>query len=271
MVTRAEQHANYQTFINKFTPKLTTDDCMTPPRIYDTVKDWAVEHYHIHDRPIVRPFYPGGDYEHYTYPANCVVLDNPPFSILSKITDFYLARGIDFFLFAPGLVSLNYCANRTRVNIVACRARIVYENGAKVATSFITTLGDTFIINAPDLVQRVAETIETMSGKQKKSLLRYEYPDNVITSSRLGELSEHGVSITIQRDEARFIRELDAQRPYKKGIYGSGLLVSDTVARKYHQAAQTIHAADHVWQLSQREQRIIQQLNQQSQENNHHA
>lgn len=31
----------YQEFVDKFKPKLTTDDCYTPPLIYDTVRDWA--------------------------------------------------------------------------------------------------------------------------------------------------------------------------------------------------------------------------------------
>lgn len=40
-------------------------------------------------RTIVRPFWPGGDYEDFDYPTGCVVIDNPPFSILSKIVRFY--------------------------------------------------------------------------------------------------------------------------------------------------------------------------------------
>lgn len=47
-------------------------------------------------RPIVRPFYPGGDYINFDYPADCVVIDNPPFSILAQIVAFYAKRGIDY-------------------------------------------------------------------------------------------------------------------------------------------------------------------------------
>ncbi|MFR0556541.1 hypothetical protein [Pseudoscardovia radai] len=53
------------------------------------------------DVPIVRPFWPGTDYERAQYPDGCVVVDNPPFSILAKIIRFYQAHGIRFFLFAP--------------------------------------------------------------------------------------------------------------------------------------------------------------------------
>ena len=40
----------YQAFVEKFKPKKTTDDCYTPPLIYETVRDWACEEYGI-DRP----------------------------------------------------------------------------------------------------------------------------------------------------------------------------------------------------------------------------
>ena len=32
---------NYEEFVEKFKPKLTTDDCYTPPTIYDIVADGA--------------------------------------------------------------------------------------------------------------------------------------------------------------------------------------------------------------------------------------
>lgn len=82
---------------------------------------------------VVRPFYPGGDYESLVYPDNCVVIDNPPFSIVSQIVRFYLKRGIKFFLFAPHLTLFSADLDCTRI---VCGAAIVYENGAKVNTSF---------------------------------------------------------------------------------------------------------------------------------------
>ena len=54
----------YEEFVEKFKPKKTTDDCMTPPLVYDAVKDWACAEYGIDPESIVRPFWPGGDYEH---------------------------------------------------------------------------------------------------------------------------------------------------------------------------------------------------------------
>lgn len=95
--TLFDDNPAYDAFVDKFKPKKTTDDCYTPPLVYDAVRDWACTEYGINPACIVRPFYPGGDYERFDYPDDCVVLDNPPFSILVKICQFYLNRGINFF------------------------------------------------------------------------------------------------------------------------------------------------------------------------------
>lgn len=89
----------YAEFIEKFKPKKTTDDCYTPGNIYDVVLSFAVKEYGLEGREVLRPFYPGGDYENTDYPDGCVVIDNPPFSILSKICAFMTnAELITFYL-----------------------------------------------------------------------------------------------------------------------------------------------------------------------------
>lgn len=142
----------YEEFVEKFKPKLTTDDCYTPPEVYEAVKSWAVKEYKLGDREIVRPFYPGGDYEHFTYNDNAAVIDNPPFSILSKIIDFYLERGINFFLFAPHLTL--FSGNRNICYLIT-GAKIIYENGANVSTSFITNMDEYKIKVVPDLLKKI--------------------------------------------------------------------------------------------------------------------
>lgn len=86
----------YEQFVEKFKPKKTTDDCYTPPLIYDGVADWVCTEYGINRDAFCRPFYPGGDYETFDYTGK-IVVDNPPFSILSKILRFYIERNINFF------------------------------------------------------------------------------------------------------------------------------------------------------------------------------
>lgn len=93
---------NYEEFIEKFKPKKTSDDCYTPDNVYNAVADFVSEKYNVDKLTFCRPFYPGGDYEHYDYKGK-IVVDNPPFSIISKICTFYSENNIKFFLFAPSL------------------------------------------------------------------------------------------------------------------------------------------------------------------------
>ena len=77
-MTRKEKFNDYEGFVEKFKPKKTPDDCYTPASVYEAVKDWACRAYGIDPDKTLRPFWPGGDYEALAYPADAVVLDNPP-------------------------------------------------------------------------------------------------------------------------------------------------------------------------------------------------
>lgn len=238
----------YEEFVEKFKPKKTTDDCMTPPLIYEAVKDWACKEYGIDPDSIVRPFWPGGDYEHYNYPDGCVVLDNPPFSISSKIYQFYLDRGIPFFLFAPSLTSMN-SVNFHRLNHIYCNADIIYDNGAVVRTAFVTSFGgDVVAQSAPDLCKALLAANEELKAS-KKALPKYTYPDHVITAPMLQRYAKYGIEFKVHRCECMRISGLDAQKPYGKSIYGGGILISDAKAAERAAAIQ--------WSLSEREKTII--------------
>ena len=86
-MTLADESSEYREFVEKFKPKKTTDDCYTPPEIYDVVLDYVVDRYGVAREKVMRPFWPNGDYEREQYPTGCVVVDNPPFSLLSKIVE----------------------------------------------------------------------------------------------------------------------------------------------------------------------------------------
>ena len=256
----------YEEFVEKFKPKKTTDDCMTPPEIYEVVKDWVCGRYQVDPKVIVRPFWSGGDYENYGYPDGCVVLDNPPFSILSKICRFYLDRDIKFFLFVPSLTCLNADLRPTRI---ICDAQIEYENGARVRTSFVTNLGDgeTIMESAPDLSLWINEAVNELHARKTKQLPKYDYPDHVITSARMQYYAGHGVALKIKRRDAQFIRVLDMQREHGKSIFGGGLLLSDKAAAERaaaERAAAERAAAERVntqvWELSDREKEIVKGL-----------
>lgn len=81
------QNETYEHFVNKFKPKKTTDDCYTPGPVYDYIADWVSDKFNLSQDNFIRPFYPGGDFESEDYTGK-VVVDNPPFSILTKIVRF---------------------------------------------------------------------------------------------------------------------------------------------------------------------------------------
>ena len=262
----------YDEFVKKFEPKKTTDDCYTPPAVYDAVKEWAVKEYGINGAKIVRPFYPGGDYENYDYSDGAVVVDNPPFSLISKIIDFYQERSIPFFLFCPGLTFFSTMAKRPEITGIAIDIRIIYENGANVPTCFLTNLDDANMARtAPDLDRKIKEIQES----EKASLPKYTYPSEVVTASRLKKLAKAGITITIPKNGGHMIRRLDAQRPIKKGIYGVGMLINSKRAQEFaaaeraaaeraaaERAAAERAAAEraHVFELSESERAIINKL-----------
>ena len=104
------QGETYEDFVDKFerAKARTTDDCYTPPEIYAAILAWVRARYDLpEDCTILRPFFPGGDYEHTDYPPGAVVVDNPPFSLASKILHFFAERGIKYFIFGDAKTALN--------------------------------------------------------------------------------------------------------------------------------------------------------------------
>ena len=212
---------NYKSFVDKFKPKLTTDDCYTPDSVYKAVKGWAIKEYRLDGREIVRPFWPGASYEDFDYPNGCVVIDNPPFSILSKIKGFYKERGIDYFLFAPHL-TLFSPGEKNGERFIVTNASVIYENGAKVNTSFVTNLEASLIRTAPELKQTIE--VASKENEKTKKLPKYKYPHTVISSALLGKISSVNFKMGIH--DCAFVRTLDSQRKMKKSIYGAGFFIS---------------------------------------------
>ena len=261
----SDDDEEYQEFLKKFEAKKTTDDCYTPDNIYDAVRDWAVEKYEIGNAAIVRPFYPGGDYKSEKYPSGCVVIDNPPFSIISEICEWYVSKKIRFFLFAPTLTLLGIM--RGAANYVACGCGVVYENGASVNTSFVTNMGDNKIVAAADLREILDGENKKNLKKLHRELPKYSYPDEVLTSTMLCYMAAHGVSLEIGGRDAHFIRALDAQKASGKCLFGSGFLLSEKAAAEKaaaEKAAAEKAAAEKVntdiWELSEREWKIVRGL-----------
>lgn len=248
----------YEEFVEKFKPKKTTDDCYTPPLVYDAVAEWVAKEYGLNPENFVRPFYPGGDYENYNYSGGAIVVDNPPFSIFSKILDFYISNSIRFFLFANNLTLFTSTRDRNCTAVIV-DANVIYENGANVKTSFVTNLepGDLRFRVAPSLHQAIKNAIDLTRKQVAKSLPKYSYPPNVAQAARLGNFARYGIEISVKKSESIFISRLDSQKSTKKAIFGGAYLVSEECAKKYEKAER--EKAER-FPLSESEKEIIKKL-----------
>lgn len=215
--------------MDKFKPKLTTDDCYTPPEVYEVVKNWACAKYGIDPAKIVRPFYPGGDYESFDYSGGAVVVDNPPFSKLVTICKFYLSEGVPFFLFAPELTLFSGRSIFTQINHIVPGCTVKYENGALVKTAFVTSF-DAHIaaMTAPDLGRAIVAAQEEPS----KSLPRYDYPDNILTGTMMQKMARNGISLEIYQKECAQVGRLDAQLAVKNPYTAQGFCFPPKPLRK---------------------------------------
>lgn len=254
----------YAEFVEKFKPKKTTDDCYTPPLVYEAVLDWVIDRYGIDREKVDRPFYPGGDFENFSYTEGGCVVDNPPFSILTPIIDFYNENKIKYFLFAPYLT--NFSTGAKCCHVITPQS-ITYENGARVDTAFVTNLDDRLVVGDVDLFRKLRKAEEDTQKEVKKQLPKYNYPDNVVMASDVGYMVKHGVNFELKKEDAIFIRQLDSQAIHKKALFGAGFLVSEEAAKKRAKADEIARENAskekkreqnaNVWELSERERQII--------------
>lgn len=221
-----EEDEEYEEFLDKFKGKKTTDDCYTPAIVYEAVADWVAAEYGVDRENMVRPFYPGGDYQNFKYSKDSVVVDNPPFSIMSEICRFYQEKEIPFFMFAPTLTLMGIRA----AHKIACGVAVTYENGAVVNTSFVTNMDENEVRSAPDLYKAVKDANTANLAESKKELPKYEYPNEVLTATFVARLSKYGVEFKVKPESCHLISSLDAQKETGAGIFGSGFLISEKAA-----------------------------------------
>lgn len=181
-----------------------------------------------------------------------------------------------FFLFAPSLTCFSERTCEEGTNHLICDANIVYENGAVVRTSFVTSYGGNVIAQtAPELTRLINEEAKRQLRETVKELPKYSYPDHVVTSALMQKYARYGIDFKVPRGECVRIGRLDAQRPYKKEIFGYGLLLSDRLAAEKaaaERAAREKAAAERanmtMWTLSDREKQIAKELSQAEKERN---
>lgn len=261
----SEDDEEYQEFLQKFEAKKTTDDCYTPPLVYEAVADYVAGEYGLNKDNFVRPFVPGGDYQAEKYKKTDIVVDNPPFSILSEILNYYNEHGIKYFLFAPNLTL--FSATSENCACISVGINITYENGAQVNTSFITNLEDCAFRSAPKLFKAIENANSENLKQTKKSMPVYKYPLNVIMSYMLTNYSKYGIDFRVDNDECQFIKKLDCQKESGKQLFGGGFLISNkkkeeriVAEREKEKAEKAEKEKATVWELSDRELAIIEGL-----------
>ena len=241
--------ADYNAFVEKFKPKKTTDDCYTPELVYQAVASWAANAYGVNPACFVRPFWPGADYAARNYAPGEIVVDNPPFSILAQIIRTFTQRGVRYLLFAPALTLIT--APECRPCYLPCGVTITYENGAQVATSFVTNLEPGRAMRvAPELYAAVdAANAAQLAARKAPPLPRYAYPDQVVTAAMAQRWGKYGVGFCAGWDEVIYTNGLDAQKAVGKSIFGGGFLLRERAAAE--------RAAAEQWTLSDRERGLL--------------
>ncbi len=271
--SKQEGNDEYNDFLDKFEVKKTTDDCYTPDSVYEAVAQWVAKEYGLDRDCFVRPFFPGGDYQAHDYAPEDIVVDNPPFSIISQIVKFYSEEGISFFLFAPALTLFSGSASDC-CTALPVGASITYENGANVGTSFLTNLepSELRFRTCPSLYAVVDRANSENLRRWKKELPHYSYPNEVVLATMCNRYSKYGIDFQVLKSESKHIRQLDSQVDSGKAMYGSGYLLSERAAAERaaaeraaaeraaaERAAAERAAAEH-WALSDREKEIVRSL-----------
>ena len=262
----------YYNWLSKFEAKKTTDDCYTPPSVYDAMIEYVdKEVISLDGLNVVRPFYPDGDYQKdaQNYDDKTIVIDNPPFSIITPICKFYQENNIKFFLFAPGLTALSIVAAVQGLTVVIAPKTLVYSNGASVNSAFITNLMPSVQLKtAPTLSKNIE--LAQKANKSTKTLPKYQYPKNILTINAMQKLANAGLDFEILASHCQPVRALDEQKAHAKAIFGAGLLICDDKAKELQakelQAkelqAEELQAEEDVqyWTLSERERAIVESL-----------
>lgn len=261
-----EDDPEYQEFLKKFEAKKTTDDCYTPEVVYEAVADWVANEYGLSRANFVRPFYPGGDYQKERYKKSDIVVDNPPFSIMAEILDFYNKNGIRYFLFGPHLTL--FSSSSQRCTVLPVGVTVTYANGANVCTSFLTNLEPSNIRfrSEPRLYAAVKAANDKVTDG-KREIPKYQYDKHIITTPLMSSFSRYGIDFVATVEETQSIETLDSQRELGKSIFGKGFIISDQLLEKRLKAEEEeekrkIEAGKgvQVWELSDRERAIIAQL-----------
>ena len=242
-----------------------TDECYTPPAVYDVVLDYAVDRYQLQGKHVVRPFVPSGNYQQYVYDKNDVVIDNPPFSMTTEITKWYINHDIPFFLFINGQYAVSISRGlHGKATVIATNTNASFyhkSNNKLIKLGFVTNLEPKNIVLRGD----VALTDKLNGLVKKKVLKKYKYPKNIIRNSDVLTAINRGVELKLTTNNCIFEDRMDYHKKHKlSGVVGGCYLVDDNVYNEYKSAMEKVPPSTHPVTLSEREKGIVKKLNKRS-------
>ena len=256
---------DYDSYVAKFRDKLhakTTDDTYTPRDVYEAVVRYVDGHLcPLEGRQLLRPFYPGGDYQRADYPEDGVVVDNPPFSRFMEIVRWYSQRRIPFFLFGPGMTIGGVTACCTAV---ITGVAVTFANGAVIRINFATNLLPHEVVITT--AHQLKKDIEACPSQHRPPMLpKYRYPAHLLSVSLLSQIAQGDEDVCFTRRETALVRKLDGKPDGKKVFYGDHWLMSDAAAERAREAAERARetaerARETNVTLSEREREIVRRL-----------
>lgn len=225
---------------------------------------YAVERYHLQGKHIVRPFIPGGDYQKYVYDKNDVVVDNPPFSMTTKIAKWYVDHNIPFFLFINGLYGVSLSRGlHGKATVIATNANVSFYNKGsekRIKLGFVTNLEPKNIVLRGD-----ATLTSKLNGLvNKKSFKRFRYPENFLKNNDILAALQRNVELKLTTDNCLFEDNLDYHKAQRVAVFGGGYLVNDKLYAEFKESLKHDLPGTYCVTLSTREKAIIEKLNKRS-------
>lgn len=198
---------------SKYNSRKVNDEFITPPEVYEIVKNYFIKEFNIDETKtrIIRPFYPGGDFEKEDYSGDCLVLDNPPFSLESVICDYFEERNIKYILFAPTKSLFTHTGNHGYVEL---GLPILYSKKPEINTSFITNLCKD-IRTAPSLYYNLRE--EEAKRLNKKIQPKYIYDKKYKRFYDYTVMNKKGIKYSVDNYKMKYI--LSNQNEEKVNVY----------------------------------------------------
>lgn len=144
----------------------------------------------------VEPFYNGDDYTTVD-PTNEVVVDEPPFSQLMDILNYYRTNGVYFFLYIPALCDVTALTRHSRT-LIDTGVPLTKRNDVTTFTSFITNLEPsnvklkTYPIFRGNLIN--ANAAERVDRERKITIMKNELSDLMLYTSEDYVTNEHTVN-----------------------------------------------------------------------------